>query len=426
MNAIAAVVAFIGALIFLAHLLAGVAERTRIPDAFFLLLLGLLLGPILHRVSPASFGAVGPAFTTIALILILFEGGLELRLDALRRSLRASALLSGMSFAASVGLVGVLAWRWLGLPPFPAFLLGTIVGGASPTVVIPLARQMHLGGDSSAMLALESAAGDVLAISITLALLDAQHYGGLRVGHVALHVVFSFLVAGVVGVAGALAWSAALRRVRTVRNAMFTTPAFVFLLFGLVELFGFSGAIAALAFGVTIGNIEEIRPWRLFSAATPRGLNQAEINFFSEIVFLLKTFFFVYIGLSLRVNNWRWLALGGVIALALLLARLPIVRLGGSRRWPPRDAALVAVMVPRGLAAAALAGIPLAAGLAQGAAIENITYAVIVASIIATSLLIFLVDKTPLGRAYAAAFSGWGGGAARAGGAGVAEAASDA
>lgn len=402
---IATVVAFIGALVFLAHLLAGVAERTRIPDAFFLLIVGLLLGPVFHRVSPKSFGAVGPAFTTIALILILFEGGLELRLDVLWRSLRASAALSVLSFGASVLIVGLLGWRLLHFPAFAAFLLGAVVGGASPTVVIPLTRQLRMGREASALLALESASGDVLAIAITLGLLEAYQIGGLHVAHVALHVLFSFLVATVVGVMGALFWSLVLHRVRTVQNAMFTTPAFVFLLFGLVEIIGFSGAIAALAFGITIGNVDKIQLWRLFG---PIALNQTEKDFFSEIVFLLKTFFFVYIGLSIQVRDWRWLALGGVIAVAFMAARLPIVRLGGSRRWPARDASLVSVMVPRGLAAAALAGIPLQAGLAQGGAIENITYAVIVSSIVLTSIFVALVDKTSVGRAYRWIFAGWG------------------
>lgn len=405
METIATAVAFIGALVFLAHLLAGVAERTRIPDAFFLLIVGLLLGPVFHRVSLGSFGAVGPAFTTIALILILFEGGLELRLEVLWRSLRTSVALSVLSFTASLTIVGFLGWRFLHLPLFAAILLGAIVGGASPTVVIPLARQLHLGREASALLALESASGDVLAIAIALGLLEAYQIGGLHVGHVALHVLFSFLVATAVGVAGALFWSLVLHRVRTVQNAMFTTPAFVFVLFGLVEIVGFSGAIAALAFGITIGNIEKIQIWRLFG---PIALNQTERDFFSEIVFLLKTFFFVYIGLSIQVRDWRWLALGAVIAVAFLLVRLPIVRAAGSRRWGGRDASLVSVMVPRGLAAAALAGIPLQAGLAQGSAIESITYSVIVSSIVLTSVFIFLVDRTPIGLAYRGIFSGWG------------------
>ena len=406
MQTIATVVAFIGALVFLAHLLAGIAERTRIPDAFFLLIVGLLLGPVFHRVSPQSFGAVGPAFTTIALILILFEGGLELRLDVLWRSLRASIVFSGLSFAASLAIVGFLGWRFLHLPPFAAVLLGAMVGGASPTVVIPLTRQLHLEHEPAALLALESASGDVLAIAITLGLLDAYRFGGLHAGHVALHVLFSFLVATMVGIAGALFWSLVLHRVRTIQNAMFTTPAFVFLLFGMVEVIGFSGAIAALAFGVTIGNIENIGVWRLFG---PIALNQMEKDFFSEIVFLLKTFFFVYIGLSIEVHDWRWLAAGGAIAAAFLAARVPIVRFAGSRRWSARDASLIGTMVPRGLAAAALAGIPLQMGLPQGATLENVTYAVIVSSIVLTSVFVFLVDRTPVGTLYRRLFAGWGG-----------------
>jgi hypothetical protein len=74
---------------------------------------------------------------------------------------------------------------------------------------------------------------------------------------------------------------------------MFTTAAFIFLLYGGVEIIGCNGAITALIFGITLGNIKLVQIPLLkkkFSHAF-HGLNYKGKTFFSEIVFLLKTFF---------------------------------------------------------------------------------------------------------------------------------------
>src|SRR5690242_5999345 len=101
------VIGFVGAMIFLAHLFAAISSRTRIVDGVFLLGIGLLLGPVFHLVEPADFGKVGPVFTAVALVMILFEGGLELRFDTLRQSLPGTVKLCLTSFASSLAIVAL-------------------------------------------------------------------------------------------------------------------------------------------------------------------------------------------------------------------------------------------------------------------------------------------------------------------------------
>jgi len=78
---IALIIVFIGGLIFLAHLFAGIFSRTKIPDVLLLILIGLCLGPLLNIATPKHFGVVGPIFTTVTLVIILFESDVGLRLD---------------------------------------------------------------------------------------------------------------------------------------------------------------------------------------------------------------------------------------------------------------------------------------------------------------------------------------------------------
>ena len=242
MQNIAQVIAFVGILVFLAHLFTGIFSRTRIPDVILLIIIGICVGPILGLASPPQFGAVGPVFTTITLIIILFESG-----------------ITPLSFFSTMAVVaGFVIWL-TDLELLPAFILGAIVGSTSETVVIPLVRQLGIREETRTLLSVESSVNDVLSIVITIALVQAYTVGEFVIATVSGDLIASFLVALVFGIVGAFIWSILLNRIHAIKNAIFTTPAFVFIIFGIVETLGFSGAIAALAFGVTIGNIETIR-----------------------------------------------------------------------------------------------------------------------------------------------------------------------
>ena len=405
----ALVIAFIGALVFGAHLFVALFARTRVPDVLLLIGIGLMLGPVTHLVRPEQFGSVGPVFTTVTLVFLLFESGTELQLGTIRQVLHGSFLLSVLNFVATTAVVAALAWKMAHVPVGTAVLMGAVLGGTSPAVVIPIAAQLKMKKQSAAVLFLESAISDVVSIVLALALLDGLHAGNLEVGKIVGTLLGSFLLAGILGAAGAIFWSNLLSRVRTLQNGMFTTAAFLFLLFGLAEMLGYSGAIASLVFGIGLGNVA----WhgallaKRFPSLEPVGLNSREKGFFAEIVFLLKTFFFVYIGLSIQFRNLSYILFGLGVTVLLFVVRIPVVRFGVTRTTTVTDASRMAAMAPKGLAAAVLASLPLQQGLAHGDFIQNTTYAVVLFSILLTSVLIFLQDRTFVGRLYRWMLSGF-------------------
>ena len=69
----------LGGLVFLAHLFQFAFQRFRVPDTLWLIGIGLVAGPVTNWLQPKDFGIVGPALTAIALAVILFEAGLDLR-----------------------------------------------------------------------------------------------------------------------------------------------------------------------------------------------------------------------------------------------------------------------------------------------------------------------------------------------------------
>jgi NhaP-type Na+/H+ or K+/H+ antiporter len=407
MQDVAPIIAVVGAMVFLAHFFTGVFSRTRVPDVLFLIVIGICLGPLLGLVSPAQFGQVGPVFATITLIIILFECGTTLRLSALRSALGGAIELSLLTFLITTSVVAGLTFWLTDLELVPAFIFGAIVGSTSEAIVIPLAKQLGIRDESHTILSLESSLTAVLSIVVTIALIEAYVAGQFEVIPVTGSLLASFLVAIVLGITGGCAWAIVLHRIRAVKNTMFTTPAFVFVVFGVVEILGFNGAIAALAFGITMGNIEPIHSALTANNGSSKyiGFTEMERVFFSEAAFLLKTFFFVYLGICLELLSARLMLIAVMLVVVASILRVLTVKASIGKSIPVKDASIMAVMIPRGLTAVVLASIPLHQGIPGGELIRNLTCGVVLVSILATSILLLLLDKTRLARYYGSALA---------------------
>ncbi len=401
----------VGFLIFVAHAFTGLFSRTRVPDVLLLTLIGIVLGPILHLVRPANFGAVGPVFATVTLVILLFEAGLSLDIDVLRGAVRSTFALTLTNFLLTMMAVAVVAHFLLGLPVQLALMLGAIVGSTSPAVIVPLTKRLQMEQSSKTVLFLESAVSDVLSIVVAIGFIDSYLLGQLRLGAMLGQIVATLLLAGIAGAASAFAWSVLLRRIRGLENSIFTTPAFVFVLFGVVELLGFSGYVAAAVFGAVLGNIEVFHgmAWmRRYLPSEAITLNETERVFLAEVVFLLKTFFFVYVGVSIRFTDARVVYVALVLTVLVFLLRIPAAWIGLDRKTPVHDASLVAIMSPKGLAAVVLASIPLEQHIPAGDILQDLTYSVVFLSIVFTCVLSFLVERTRLANLYAIVFRRFG------------------
>ena len=106
----------VGGLVFLAHLFQFVFQRFRVPDTLWLIGIGLVAGPLTQFVQPQDFGIVGPALTAIALAVILFEAGIELRVRDLKAALGNAVTLTLAVYLASIVSVMMLVRFLTGFP----------------------------------------------------------------------------------------------------------------------------------------------------------------------------------------------------------------------------------------------------------------------------------------------------------------------
>jgi len=393
---------FLGALVIAAHAFQIIFRRFRIPDNLWLIGIGLLIGPIFGWLNPDDFGIIGEILTAVALAVILFEAGLELDLKEVRPAMGGALGLLVTAYSLTTLLVAVLAHTLAGMPWVSAFFAGAVLAAPSPPVIIPLLQGLGFRSELRTTITVESAMGEAAGLVIALGILRATRIDDLGVGEIVGGVLQAFVMAAVIGVLGGLLWAHGLSWVRGLKNSMILTPSIIFIVFGLSEYLGFSGPIAALAFGMTMANLRSL-PGILrkvqIGDETYRAVSHSEdeMRFLAELVFLLKTFFFVYLGLSMRREDLLSAPALGLVAV-LALARLSSVRLCLSRSLQnTREGLLSGAMVPRGLAAAVLAAAAAETPtLPSGNVIDNLIYAVILYSILFTALAIVAIERFPV------------------------------
>ncbi len=379
---------FLGVLIFCAHLFNAWFSRRRIPDVLLLMVIGILVGPVAGWVTPADLSDIGPVLASLTLLFILFDSGIDMRIDMIRRYWTGVVQVTFVSFVVAMATVTLIAYFLVELELQASMMLGAMVAGTAAAIVIPLVRRMRVSDKTRVTLTLESAISGVLCIVISLAFIEGYKLGDINIGSMLGRVFASILMALVIGIVGGIVWSSFMDRIRKLQNSMFLT-------------LGYSGAIATLSFGLVLGNPEYFEMSFLkklhLNDMTP--LEENEKSFFKEFVFILKTYFFVYIGICIPFTNLEALAYGAIIAAALFVVRFALIAVVG-RRNTPDDRLTVSMMIPKGLVSAVLASMPEQVNLAAGytvvpgaETIKHITYSVIFCSIIYCSLLVLLSSR---------------------------------
>jgi NhaP-type Na+/H+ or K+/H+ antiporter len=186
----------------------------------------------------------------------LFDSGIDMRLDVVRRYWTGVVQVTFLSFVLSMATVTVIAFYLTDLELKACMLLGGMVAGTAAAIVIPLVRQMKVSDKTRVTLVLESAISGVLCIVISLAFIEGYKLGNVSIGSMLGRVFASILMSLIIGLVAGIVWSSFMERVRKLQNSMFLTPAFVFIIYGISEALGYSGAISALAFGLVLGNPE--------------------------------------------------------------------------------------------------------------------------------------------------------------------------
>ena len=368
--------AILGGLLVLAFVANRLVRFTRVPDVVILMATGVLIGPVLHWVKPDVFRGATHGLGTLALILILFEGGLDLKLREILRHFGSGFLLSFFSYLLCLGAVAAVCRLAAHLSWLNALLIGAVLGCISSSIVFPALQQIRLRRDVKVTLLVEASLSDAFAVLAVTTLLNIASGGSVAPRTVAWSLVSSLILAVAGGILAGMLWSYLLPFLSDERFWHVLTFAAVLLVYAGVHFLKGNDLVSVLVFGLTLGNLPTVRKrLHLDETAAADWFNEMPVKsaggrpmddfhqeqmltFHGELAFLLRTFFFVLLGMLVDYpgirKNPRLVLLCFIAIMAARVVAVEAGRLG----WPTFSALEREVMVwfaPRGLITAVLA-----------------------------------------------------------------------
>ena len=370
-----------------AVILLGVAgeaffKRTGIPDVAFLMILGVIIGPVLGIIQPEAIIQIVPYFAALALIIIMFDGGLNLDIKHIIKTAHFSFTLAIFGFILSVAIISMAAHYFLQWELLDSVLLGSIVGGSSSAIVFGLVRNVKISVETKSMLSFESALTDILATIVAFILFEAVLAGHFDLQTLQETLGRAIVVGLVLGFGVGLPWMYISTKLSNAQHGYMLTLGILFVLFFLANSFGESGALTALVFGLMLGN--KARFAAVLKFKLPK--IQPDDPTHNQLTFLVRSFFFVFVGLMASFGQIEYVVFGVVITIVVYFGRMMVGKATLTKRFSKLDRAVTNSMIPRGLAAAVLATYPITMGLPNADAYPQLVFFIILTSVIITTI----------------------------------------
>lgn len=361
-------------LILFGILSSKLSARLGLPVLVLFLLTGMLAGESgiggIAFDSPQAAHALG----TLALAMILFDGGLQTPVSSIKMVWRPASLLATLGVLVTALVTGVAAAYILDLPLLEGLLLGAIVGSTDAAAVFSLLRNagIHINKRLKSTLEIESASNDPMAIFLTVGLLEVL-VNDMPFGLGLLQLfVMQMGLGAVVGLLVGWVSVRVINRIQLVASGLY--PVMVascgLLAFGIAANLGGSGFLAVFLAGVVLGNSRFV-------------FQRGTFLFHDGLAWLSQITMFVVLGLlvypeSLLEVWWQGLLIAAVLILvARPLAVVPMLRLF---RFSRNEIALVSWVGLRGSVPIILAIFPLMFGLPNADLIFNVVFFVVLIS----------------------------------------------
>jgi len=375
------IVALIGFILIAGAFLKHSSQKRGYPLTLILLLLGIILGPITGIFTPgaAENQVAVTSFITLALILVLFDTGSQIKIRSLFRNFAGPTMFGLLSVLLTIGIVAVPFKFLLGLDWILAILFGSFLASTDLTILGPILSNIKLKPTVEQYLELESTLNTVISAVLVIILVNliktpvsvastliSESLKTLLyhifVG-VGLGVLFGFLIL----------WS--IRHMTLDELPHIIMIGALFASFAITELLGASGIATALAIGMIFGNSKYKIP-------------NIVKSFGGELEVILITFVYVILGAIMDFSILKSVLFLAVFLIALIyLARYGALKI--SNKENPKYNRFYLISSPRGITCAVLT-LSYAPLFPNPTAIIGLVFGVILVS----SLSLFGITKT--------------------------------
>jgi cell volume regulation protein A len=289
------------------------AERIHVPTPALFLVAAAVASELAPRLGGLSI-VVDQRIVTVALVVILFDGGMHIGWTRMRTAAGAVIWLGVAGTVVTAGAMAVGAHVIFGFDWRTALLIGAALAPTDPAVVFSVLGRREIGGRSGTLLEGESGANDPVGIALMVSLLGATGGGWSAVGSGVGHFALQIVVGAAVGLGGGWALLQLTRRLPLPNEALYPvqTIAFALLLYGVATAGQGSGYLAVFLAGILLGD-----------ACAP---HKREIERFAgALASIAEIVAFVVLGLSVDLGSIfhgtrLWTALG-LAALLIVLVR---------------------------------------------------------------------------------------------------------
>jgi potassium/hydrogen antiporter len=366
----------LGALLVLTGILSSlVAMRFGAPLLFVFLLVGMLAGD--SGPGGIIFDDVRSTYIvgSVALALILFDGGLRTRFATFRNVLGPAVVLATIGVLLTAALTAPVARLMLGLSWIEAMLVGAVVASTDAAAVFFLvhARGLRLRPRVAATLEVESGSNDPFAVFLTIVLVQFLLIGEQTWQEVVLELVRETLIGALLGILGGRAIVLVLNHLglpQGLHAPFVTTGALV--IFGFTSALHGSGFLAVYLAGLVVGN----RATRAHNTV---------IVFLDAVTWLAQIAMFVLLGLLVspaRLIDTLVPALAVAATLMVVARPVAVFVCLTPFRFPWREKTFIAWVGLRGAVGIFLASIPLLVQLPNAEVYFNIAFVVVLASLL--------------------------------------------
>ena len=310
------IVLLVSAALSVALLSSRLSERTRVPTAAFFLLAAAVISDVWPGIGDAVSIRNVERIAVVALIVILFDGGMRVGWTRFRESAVPIVSLGLLGTFATAGLMTLAAHYLLDFSWQTAGLLGAALAPTDPAVMFSVFGRKEIGGRTGTILEGESGANDPVGIALMLAAVSLAQSDSTSLTHAAGEFVLQLGVGIVVGVVGAYLVVLTLRRVVLPDPALYPlrTLAFAGVIYGLATVAHGSGFLAVFVAGILVGD-----------AGIPG--KRAIERFNTSLASLAEIVVFAALGLTIDLTelgaNHRWLD-GLVLAVVLAVLARPL------------------------------------------------------------------------------------------------------
>jgi NhaP-type Na+/H+ or K+/H+ antiporter len=382
-------------LIGVAVLAHWISWRLRIPSILLFLAFGFLIGPVFQLIDVDHLmGELLFPIVSLAIAIILFEGGLTLRFADLRQIETVVWRILSLGMVVTWALTTLLASLLLGFSFQMALLIGAILVVTGPTVIIPLLRQVRPTQRVGSILRWEGILIDPIGVVLTVLVFEAISTVGpvAGIGVMALGLLKTAVIGLVIGYLAARLLIEGLRR-HWIPEYL-DNPITLFLVLTAFAISNVlqteSGLLTVTVMGVVLAN-QELRVFRgmhLGGNRVPVSIDRI-VEFKETLQTLIVSTLFIMLAARLQREDIAQIGIGAVVfVLALIVLVRPVMiwlcTLRSPLSWQER--VFMGWMAPRGIVAAATAsifGIELTAMNVEGAAqLTPIVFAVIIGTVV--------------------------------------------